>query len=102
MRLLHYTYTPACTCASYSSVTDMTSKLCNNFFQIVAACDFYMCIGHIQKGIMKSDGEWESPLCVLPTYKNTIVCCVHSNGAVLACVSVKSDDVTLSFKSTLS
>ena len=35
--------------------------------QIVAACDFYnvMCIGHIQKGIIKSDGEWVCLLCVL-------------------------------------
>ena len=32
----------------------------------------------------------------------TINFCFHSNGAVLACVSVKSDDVTLSLKPTLS
>ena len=35
------------------------------FLQIVAACDFHMCIGHIQKRIMKSDGEWGRLLCVL-------------------------------------
>ncbi len=35
--------------------------------QIAAVCDFYMFVGHIQKGIIKSDGESqlsEAPTCV--------------------------------------
>ena len=67
MRLLHYTCIHVHQHARTCAVTDTTvnlnpMQLYNNFFlQIVAACDFYMCIGHIQKGIMKSDGEWVCP-----------------------------------------
>ena len=39
----------------------------------MAACDFYMCIGHIQKGIIKSDGEL-SCVCVHLCVTSVCVC----------------------------